>query len=133
MVLPKFTDLRCTFGVFFFFFNLFCFLPVTLTKIHHRCRLLFFWNLYDSRQCRRFHSFHASKNAKYLSIRNNSPLFLLSIDSSALFCSPMGFSPFFPENRDWGQRDRDRKTVLLSRNQETKNEQLIWIWSLNKG
>lgn len=72
------------------------FLPVTLTKIHHCCRLLFFWNLYDSRQCRRFHSFHASKNAKYLSIRNNSPLFLSSIDSSFSLYSPMSFSPFLP-------------------------------------
>lgn len=72
----------------------FFFLPVTLTKIHHRCRLLFFWNLYDSRQCRRFHSFHASKNAKYLSIRNNSPFSL--IYWLVLFFFSYGLQPFSP-------------------------------------
>lgn len=118
---------------------IFFFLPITLTKIHHCCRLLFFWNLYDSRQCRRFHSFHASKNAKYLSIRNNSPLFLSSIDSSFLFYSPMGFSTFLPvkytvhnhmmstqyswdiwESKKIGAEKRDSKTAILSKIQKTK-------------
>lgn len=58
---------------------------IILTRNHHHCRLLFFWNLYDSTQCRIFHLFHASKNAKYLSIRNNSPLFFSYLLTSSKY------------------------------------------------
>lgn len=61
-----------------------------LTRSHPHCRWLFFWNLYDSRQRRIFHFFHASKNAKYLSIKNNSPLFFSYLFTSSSIALLLG-------------------------------------------